>query len=125
MKFHHVAIIVSDKERALRFYQDILGFTLERVTYREERDSYKIDLKKNEMRLELFTFPGAPVRPSRPEALGLRHLAFERNDVESFHEELKKQGLDVEEIRVDEFTGKKFFFFPDPDNLPLEIYEAN
>jgi glyoxylase I family protein len=121
MKIHHVAIIVSDIEKSLEFYEKTLGFSVKRKTFRKERNSWKVDIVKDEIELELFTFPGAPLRPSYPEAQGLRHLAFSVDDIETFHESLKEFG--VEEIRVDHLTGKKFFFFADPDDQPLEIYE--
>ncbi len=124
MKIHHIALIVSNKEASLKFYTEILGFKKLMEYFRAERNSYKIDLERNGMRLEMFTFPDAVKRPSRPEAMGLRHLAFELGDIAEFHARLKLQGVAVEEIRVDEYTGKKFFFFPDPDGLPIEIYEA-
>ena len=124
MKFHHVAIIVSDRTKALEFYQKVLGFTLIHEVYREERKSFKMDLEREGMRLELFTFPDAPKRPSYPEAQGLRHLAFEVQDIDECQLRIKKIWQDVEEIRVDPYTGKKFFFFPDADGLPIEMYES-
>jgi glyoxylase I family protein len=124
MKIHHIALIVSNKEISLNFYTKILGFKKISEHFRAERNSYKIDLERNGMRLEMFTFPEAVPRPTRPEAMGLRHLAFELGDIAGYHARLKVQGVELEEIRVDEYTGKKFFFFPDPDGLPIEIYEA-
>jgi len=123
MKIHHVAIIVSDIEKSLEFYDSALGFKVKQKTFRKERNSWKVDIVKDDVELELFTFPGAPTRPSYPESQGLRHLAFSVNDLEKFHQELKAKKIAVEEIRVDHLTGKKFFFFADPDNQPLEIYE--
>ncbi|WPU67033.1 SMU1112c/YaeR family gloxylase I-like metalloprotein [Peredibacter starrii] len=123
MKLHHVALIVSSLEKSLSFYQEALGFSVLRKEFREERNSWKVDLVRDEIQLEIFTFPGAPARPSYPEAMGLRHLAFSVENIEAFHQELKGKKIQVEEIRVDHQTGKKFFFFADPDNQPLEIYE--
>ena len=123
MKIHHVALIVSDLERSLHFYQKALGFEILAKEFRAERNSWKVDLKNGSVQLEMFTFPDPPARPSYPEAQGLRHLALSVEDVEKFHAELKSKKFQVEEIRVDQLTGKKFFFFPDPDNQPLEIYE--
>ena len=82
-----------------------------------------MDLKIGESQIELFSFPNAPKRPSYPEACGLRHLAFEVNDIEEAVKELKGKNIQVEEVRIDEYTGKKFTFFNDPDGLPLELYE--
>ncbi|MEH2352498.1 SMU1112c/YaeR family gloxylase I-like metalloprotein [Nostoc sp.] len=121
---HHVAIICSDYDRSKKFYVEILGFPIIQETFRAARNSYKLDLKVAEnTQIELFSFPNPPERPSKPESCGLRHLAFEVDDVEKTVFYLKSKGLEVENIRVDEITGKKFTFFKDPDNLPLEIYE--
>ncbi len=122
-KIHHVAIIASDYEKSKEFYVDILGLEVIREVYREERDSYKLDLKIGDSQVELFSFKNSPKRPSYPEACGLRHLAFEVLDIEKEVNELKKRGIKVEPIRVDEFTNRKFTFFFDPDDLPIELYE--
>lgn len=123
-KIHHVAIICADYEASKIFYVDVLKFSIINETYRSERDSYKLDLKVSDRdTLELFSFPSPPPRPSQPEACGLRHLAFEVDNIEENVDYLISQGVAVEPIRVDEITGKKFTFFKDPDDLPLEIYE--
>ena len=124
MKIHHVAIIVSDIEKSLEFYDLTLGFKVNKKTFREERNSWKVDIVKDDVELELFTFPDATARPSYTEAIGLRHLAFKVDNIEELHHEFKSKNISVEEIRVDHLTGKKFFFFADPDNQPLEIYES-
>ncbi|MEH1905272.1 MAG: VOC family protein [Nostoc sp.] len=121
---HHVAIICSDYDRSKKFYVEVLGFSIIQETFRAERNSYKLDLRVGEnAQIELFSFPNPPERASKPEACGLRHLAFEVDDVEQTVFYLKSKDVKVENIRVDEITGKKFTFFKDPDNLPLEIYE--
>ncbi|MDR4935392.1 VOC family protein [Rossellomorea marisflavi] len=121
---HHIAIICSDYEASKAFYTDILGFTIIREVYREERDSYKLDLALNDTYLiELFSFPEAPERPSYPEARGLRHLAFEVKNIEEAVAELHQSDIQVEDIRIDPYTSKRFTFFSDPDGLPLELYE--
>jgi len=123
-KVHHIALICSDYEVSKAFYTRILGLKLEQEIFRKERKSYKADLSLHgDYILELFSFPSPPPRPSRPEATGLRHLAFEVDDIEKEVEELGKLGIKAEPIRVDEATGKKFTFFPDPDDLPIEFYE--
>lgn len=125
MKIHHIAIICSDYQVSKKFYTEILGLQILREVYRAERDSYKLDLGVGEHYvIELFSFPNPPPRPSRPESCGLRHLAFSVENVEEKRDELMKKGLVCEEIRVDEFTDRKFFFTQDPDALPLEFYEA-
>jgi glyoxylase I family protein len=123
-KIHHVAVICSDYPRSKDFYVRILGLTPIREVYREERESYKLDLEVGgQYQIELFSFPNPPSRPNRPEAVGLRHLAFEVEDIEEEVAELVKHDISVETIRVDPFTNKKYTFFADPDGLPIELYE--
>ncbi|KAA0563056.1 VOC family protein [Bacillus sp. CH30_1T] len=123
-KIHHIAIICSDYNRSKNFYVNKLGFEVIQEVYREERNSYKLDLALNEEYvIELFSFPAAPARPSYPEARGLRHLALEVEDIEETVRLLKEEGIESEEIRIDPYTHKRFTFFEDPDGLPLEIYE--
>ncbi|EKO3853205.1 SMU1112c/YaeR family gloxylase I-like metalloprotein [Vibrio harveyi] len=121
---HHVAIICSDYPTSKHFYTQVLGLKVIAENYREARDSYKLDLALPDgSQVELFSFPGAPNRPSFPEAQGLRHLAFLVDDVEQVKAYLESNDVEVEPIRIDEFTGKAFTFFQDPDGLPLEIYQ--
>jgi glyoxylase I family protein len=121
---HHIAIICSDYEKSKRFYTEILGFKVEREVYRSERKSYKLDLSLNGLYcIELFSFPDPPKRVSMPESCGLRHIAFQVESIETAIAELNAKGVIAEMIRVDEFTGKKFTFFADPDDLPIEFYE--
>lgn len=126
MKFnriHHVAVICSDYQKSKEFYVEKLGFEIENEVFREERNSYKLDLKvAGVYQIELFSFPNPPERVNSPEARGLRHLAFEVDDVEKAAAELNEKGIETEPVRIDEITGKKFTFFKDPDNLPLEVY---
>ncbi|ERB63695.1 VOC family protein [Vibrio coralliilyticus OCN008] len=124
-KIHHVAIICSDYPLSKLFYTQVLGLKILAENYRETRNSYKLDLELPDgSQIELFSFPGAPERPSFPEAQGLRHLAFEVDSVEDVKSYLESKGIEVEPVRIDEFTGKAFTFFQDPDGLPLEIYQA-
>ena len=123
-KIHHIAIIGSDYDASKAFYVDKLGFAVIRENYREERKDWKIDLDAgNGIELELFIEPNPPKRVTRPEACGLRHLAFYVESVEETVEKLLQIGIVCEPIRVDEFTDKKMTFFFDPDGLPLEIHE--
>ncbi|TLU99408.1 SMU1112c/YaeR family gloxylase I-like metalloprotein [Dyadobacter luticola] len=122
---HHIAIICSDYEKSKHFYIEILGFTINQEVYRSERQSYKLDLALNgHYCIELFSFPNPPARPSRPEACGMRHLAFQVSDIEAAIRVLGEKNVNPEPVRVDEFTGKKFTFFADPDDLPIELYEV-
>lgn len=121
---HHVAIICSDYQQSKQFYTEILGFKIQGEVYRAERQSYKLDLSVNGLyQIELFSFPNPPARASRPEACGLRHLAFEVNNIAETRDYLLSQNVNSEEIRIDEFTQKAFFFINDPDSLPIEFYE--
>ncbi len=121
---HHAAIICRDYSRSRQFYSEILGLKIIAEHYRAERDSYKLDLQLPDGgQVELFSFPHPPARVSRPEACGLRHLAFKVSNLDDWHAYLQAHGLAVEAIRVDEYTGKRFCFFADPDDLPLELYE--
>jgi glyoxylase I family protein len=124
-RLHHVAIICTDYERSKDFYTKVLGLTVLREVYRAERQSYKLDLEvAGQYQIELFSFPEPPARLSRPEATGLRHLAFAVNDIDSAFNFLLANGVSPEPIRIDEHTGKRFTFFADPDGLPLELYEG-
>lgn len=124
LSVHHIAIICSDLARSKRFYVDILGFKIIREVYREARDSWKVDLSiDGRTQIELFTFPKPPDRPTNPEALGLRHLAFEVERLDEILKHLSSQSVEAEPIRIDEYTGKRFTFIRDPDKLPIEFYE--
>ncbi len=124
-RIHHAAVISSNYEISKHFYTQILRLDVVAENYRKERDSYKLDLRLNNGDLiELFSFSNPPPRPSYPEACGLRHLAFETSDLDAAVSYLHDCSVSVEPIRVDQFTGKRFTFFSDPDGLPLELYEA-
>jgi glyoxylase I family protein len=123
---HHTAIICSTYEASKRFYTEILGLQIVAENFRPQRQSWKLDLALPDgSQIELFSFPDAPPRPSYPEARGLRHLAFEVDDVAQCKQRLESMGVAVEDIRLDEYTGKRFVFFADPDGLPLELYERD
>ncbi|OEE62853.1 hypothetical protein A1OK_19925 [Enterovibrio norvegicus FF-454] len=123
---HHVALIVSDIMRSKYFYVDVLGFRLEAENYRAERDSWKVDVALPDGRqLELFSFPQSPERPSYPEAQGLRHLAFQCEDIDLVIQHLQQNKIECEPIRIDPYTRARFTFFSDPDGLPLELYELS
>lgn len=122
---HHIAIVCSDYKVSKKFYTDVLGFEIRAEVFREARNSWKLDLKvAGQYQIELFSFPNPVARPSRPEAAGLRHLAFSVDDLEEAILFLSTKKVETEPIRVDEFTGKRFTFFADPDGLPLELYEV-
>lgn len=121
---HHIAIIVSDYQISRDFYVNKLGFQIIRENYRPDRDDWKLDLRVNDAtELEIFGVKNPPKRVTRPEAAGLRHLAFLTRDIEADVAELKGKGIAAEPVRIDEFSGKKFTFFSDPDGLPIELHE--
>ena len=123
-RVHHIAIICTDYEKSKHFYTQILGLTILREVYREQRNSYKLDLEvAGQYHVELFSFPSPAPRPSRPEAAGLRHLAFEVDGIDEAVTHIQAHGIFVEPIRIDEFTGKRYTFFADPDGLPIEFVE--
>jgi glyoxylase I family protein len=123
-KIHHIAIICSNYAVSKQFYTAVIGLEILNETYRAERDSFKLDLALNgNYVVELFSFPNPPKRPSRPEATGLRHLAFEVNNLTEVVFKMNSLNIDIEPIRIDEFTNKKFTFIADPDGLPIEFYE--
>jgi glyoxylase I family protein len=124
-RIHHVAIICANYARSKDFYTKVLGCKVVAETFRETRNSYKLDLELPDgTQIELFSFPNPPLRPSYPEAQGLRHLAFEVADLDECVADLTRKAIKVEPMRVDELTGKRFTFFADPDGLPLELVEA-
>lgn len=122
---HHIAIICADYERSKAFYTKVLGLQIMREVYRKESSSWKLDLALNgHYIIELFSFPEPPPRPSRPEAQGLRHLAFAVQDIDKAVLQLQQHGVVTEPVRIDPYTEKRFTFFTDPDGLPLELYET-
>ena len=124
LAFHHVAIIASNYQRSKEFYTQTLGLEVILETYRHDRESWKLDLRlQGGGQIELFSFPNPPDRASRPEACGLRHLAFEVSNLDAAIEDLARKSVSVEPIRTDANTGRRFTFFADPDGLPLELYE--
>lgn len=122
-QIHHVAIIASDYQVSKHFYTEILGLPIIRETYRTERDSYMLDLQLGNSQIELFSFPNPPQRPTSPEARGLRHLCFQVEDFDAAIKHLESHGIKCEAIRIDEKDNKRFTFFRDPDQLPLELHE--
>jgi glyoxylase I family protein len=123
LTIHYVAIICSNYKKSLRFYLEVIGLELLSEVYREDRQSWKADLGlQGKYLIELFSFPDPPQRISQPEATGLRHLAFAVQNIDEAAKHLKNMGIQTEPIRVDDYTKKRFFFFEDPDKLPIEFY---
>ena len=122
-EIHHVAINASNYQATKNFYVEKLGFEVLRENHRPEKNDIKLDLKLGSQELEIFISDQCPARPSYPEALGLRHLAFKVEHIEEVIAFLNEQGIETEPLRVDDFTGEKMTFFFDPDGLPLELHE--
>ncbi len=123
-RIHHTAIICSNYEKTKKFYTEILGFKILNEQFRAERNSYKLDLILNdEYQIEIFSFIDPPKRTSDPEACGLRHIAFEVEDIEECVKILNQKGVNTETLRTDILTSKRFTFFADPDDLPIELYQ--
>lgn len=121
---HHIAILTDNYELSKRFYTEVLGFSIIQETYREDRQSFKLDLSINGVyQIELFSFPEYRERASFPEAKGLRHLAFSVENIDTAVAELRENKIAVQDTRIDEITGKRFCFFYDPNGQPLEFYE--
>jgi len=124
LRIHHVAIICADYAVSRHFYSQILGLKIIAENYRVERQSYKLDLALPDgSQLELFSFPAPPPRPTRPEACGLRHLAFAVTHLDPWLDQLAAAHVPFETVRTDDYTGRRFVFFADPDGLPIELYE--
>ena len=122
-KVHHIAIICSDYRHSMDFYVGKLGFSVVREVWREAQRDWLIMLQNGDVVLELFVKSDAPVRPTQPEALGLRHLAFQVENVEEAVAWLNARGIETEPIRSDSVNGGRMTFFRDPDGLPLELHE--
>lgn len=120
---HHVAIIVSDYEKSREFYVNKLELPVIRENYRPGRGDWKLDLKLGDTELEIFSAPAAPLRVTNPEARGLRHLCFRVDNIEEAVAWLNRKGIETEPVRMDPYSNKKFTFFRDPDDLPLELHE--
>ena len=126
-RIDHIAIIVTDLEKARNFYVEQLGFTVVREVFRQDRNDTILNLKigdePDSPEIELFVEKNPPKRVSNPEACGLRHLAFRVDDVEKAVAELEQKGIECEPIRMDPYTKNRMTFFRDPDGLPLELHE--
>ena len=120
---HHVAVICSDEAKALDFYVNKLGFAVEKEAWRETQQDWLRMLRLGDTVIELFIKADAPRRPTEPEALGLRHLAFRVSDIEAAVAWLHARGIETEPIREDPYNGGRLAFFRDPDGLPLELHE--
>ena len=120
---HHIAIICTDREKALDFYEKKLGFAVTKLVERPQQNDVLIMLRSGDIVLELFIKPDAPQRVNNPEAQGLRHLAFHVENMDTAVAWLNSRGVETEPVRFDPINGGRYTFFRDPDGLPLELHE--
>jgi glyoxylase I family protein len=120
---HHIAIICTDREKALDFYEKKLGFAVTKLVERPQQNDVLIMLCSGDIVLELFIKPDAPQRVNNPEAQGLRHLAFHVENMDTAVAWLNSRGVETEPVRNDPINGGRYTFFRDPDGLPLELHE--
>ena len=120
---HHIAIICTDREKALDFYENKLGFAVTKLMERPQQNDVLIMLRSGDIVLELFIKPDAPQRINNPEAQGLRHLAFHVENMDTAVAWLNSRGVETEPVRNDPINGGRYTFFRDPDGLPLELHE--
>ena len=120
---HHIATICTDREKALDFYENKLGFAVTKLVERPQQNDVLIMLRSGDIVLELFIKPDAPQRVNNPEAQGLRHLAFHVENMDTAVAWLNSRGVETEPVRNDPINGGRYTFFRDPDGLPLELHE--
>ena len=122
-RIHHTAIICSDYQKSKVFYVEVLGLEIINEIYREDRQYYKFDsLLNSNYVIELFSFQNPSPRLSNPEVIGLRHLAFEVDNLEKLVDVLKQKHVEAGPIRTYELKNKRLDFVFDPNNLPIELY---
>jgi catechol 2,3-dioxygenase-like lactoylglutathione lyase family enzyme len=136
----HVNVVVSDLKQASDFFSR-LGFTVEHrgelqgewisaiVNLEGVRASYvQLCLKGSKVTLELIQYhhPKSPdgVGPHLPNEIGIRHIAFEVEDIEAMVASLKAEGIDIwSDVQTYPETGKKLVYFYGPDGIILELAE--
>ena len=116
---HHVAVVCSDVERTVRFYQDLLEFPLTDIF--ENRDypgsnHFFFDIG-NGNALAFFDFPGLDLGPYAEVLGGLQHLAI---SVPPDNWERLKTKLDKAGVPYDHVSGSSLYF-RDPDGVRLEL----
>ena len=121
-RLHHIAIICSDKEKTIRFYQT-LGFSVIEFRPRQDRGDEIVFMECCGTVLELFIEHNRPLRLTYPEAYGLRHIAFSVDNLSDTCKELHSAGYDLDPIRKDMRTDEAMTFVKDPDGLPIELRE--
>jgi catechol 2,3-dioxygenase-like lactoylglutathione lyase family enzyme len=108
LKPHHMAINVADIEASIRWYCDVLGFSVKRRNFIPTSTSQNALLNNDDFNIELFQhkriIQGSEDETTEPpgtEALGFRQMAFEANDLHALTEMLKKKGVNITRLRPD------------------------
>lgn len=123
-KINHVSINVSDMAKSLDFYGRILGLKQQQTVDCGEFDITYFALPDGS-RLELFDYHGKNSGQPRPESeVGLRHLAFEVEDVAAHETYLRKEGVKITLETCDlPNLGARVLLFLDPNGVTLEFCE--
>ncbi len=123
-KINHVSINVNDVARSLDFYGRVLGLKQQETVDCGEFDIIYFGLP-DRSRLELFDYHGKNSATARPESeIGLRHLAFEVEDVAAHEAYLRSQGVEITLATCDlPNLGARVMLFLDPNNVTLEFCE--
>jgi len=128
MRYHHIALSVSNLEKSVEFYKKVFGFFEVKRFELEEKGLKVAFLKLNRsdnLNLELFQ-PFKPIKNkddlSNLDVLGLKHIAFEVEDANSKFKELEAKNFEVTEPREGKYC-RKYFFIKDPDGFIMEFYQ--
>lgn len=128
LKPHHVAINVPDIEAAIKWYCDVLGFTVMRRNFIPTSTSQNALLNNGDFNIELFQHEkitprpeGESTQPPGTETLGFRQMAFVVDDLHALTEILKKKGANITRERSD---GTVLFIRDNSGNV-LEFVPAS
>ncbi|MCW3992612.1 MAG: VOC family protein [Candidatus Bathyarchaeota archaeon] len=113
--FDHIGIYVTDMERSLRFYTEVLGFQVRRRLSVGESLFAVLDVGGG--LLELIQHPGAVEAPRGRWS----HVAFHIEDYDGLISKLEEMGLELRKVTLDD--SSRLAFFKDPDGHDIEIME--
>lgn len=115
---HHVSLIVSDTERALTFYRDLLGLQVD--ASRPDLGYPGVWLSVAGQQIHLLELPNPDSVEGRPEHGGRdRHVAFSVKSISELTSRLQQQRIDFTASR----SGRAALFCRDPDGNALEFIE--